>query len=85
MSNDIKEKMTTLNPSVGADEGQSPLFSKSIVAEIPQNDNHPDQELEEMEVWFRKMSQMNSLDHLHTVSLTELYDTVYQSRMPVIK
>ena len=28
---------------------------------------------------------MNSPDYLHTVSLTELYDTVYRSRMPVIE
>ena len=41
--------------------------------------------MEEMEAWLRQMRQMNSPDYLHTVSLTELYDTVYRSRMPVIE
>ena len=41
--------------------------------------------MEEMNAWFRQMRQMNSPDYLHTVSLTELYDTVYRSRTPVIE
>lgn len=80
-----KETMTTLNPSVGADEGQSPLCNGAIVTENQQESNHRNFEMEEMEIWLRQMRRMNSPDYLHTVSLTELYDTVYRSRVPIIE
>ncbi len=85
MAHEKKEKMTTLIPSVGADGGQSPLCNENILADNQQDGNHESVEMEEMEAWLRQMRQMNSPDYLHTVSLTELYDTVYGSRMPVIE
>lgn len=77
--------MTTLNPSVGADGGQSPLCNGAIVTENQQDSNHRNFEIEEMETWLRQMRRMNSPDYLHTVSLTELYDTVYRSRISIIE
>lgn len=77
--------MTALIPSVGADGGQSPLCNETILTDNQQDGNHQSVEMEEMEAWLRQMRQMNSPDYLHTVSLTELYDTVYRSRMPVIE
>lgn len=85
MTDEKKEKMTALIPSVGADGGQPPLCNETILTDNQQDDNHESVEMEEMEAWFRQMRQMNSPDYLHTVSLTELYDTVYRSRMPVIE
>ena len=85
MTDEKKEKMTALIPSVGADGGQSPLCNETILADNQQDGNHQSVEMEEMEAWLRQMRQMNSPDYLHTVSLTELYDTVYRSRMPVIE
>lgn len=85
MTDEKKEKMTALIPSVGADGGQSPLCNETILADNLQDGNHESVEMEEMEAWLRQMRQMNSPDYLHTVSLTELYDTVYRSRMPVIE
>ena len=82
MTDEKKEKMTALIPSVGADGGQSPLCNETILADNQQDGNH---ESVEMEAWLRQMRQMNSPDYLHTVSLTELYDTVYRSRMPIIE
>ena len=38
----------------------------------------------EMDELFRKMRKMNSPDYLHTVSLNELYENVYESRPPLI-
>ena len=85
MTDEKKEKMTALIPSVGADGGQSPLCNETILTDNQQDSNHQSVEMEEMEAWLRQMRQMNSPDYLHTVSLTELYDTVYRSRMPVIE
>ena len=85
MTDEKKEKMTALIPSVGADGGQSPLCNETILTDNQQDGNHQSVEMEEMEAWLRQMRQMNSPDYLHTVWLTELYDTVYRSRMPVIE
>ena len=85
MTDEKKEKMTALIPSVGADGGQSPLCNETILTDNQQDGNHQSVEMEEMEDWLRQMRQMNNPDYLHTVSLTELYDTVYRSRMPVIE
>lgn len=85
MTDEKKEKMTALIPSVGADGGQSPLCNETILTDNQQDSNHQSVEMEEMEAWLRQMRQMNSPDYLYTVSLTELYDTVYRSRMPVIE
>ena len=85
MTDEKKEKMAALIPSVGADGGQSPLCNETILTDNQQDGNYQSVEMEEMEAWLRQMRQMNSPDYLHTVSLTELYDTVYRRRMPVIE
>ena len=85
MTDEKKEKMTALIPSVGADGGQPPLCNETILTDNLQDGNHESVEMEEMEAWLRQIRQMNSPDYLHTVSLTELYDTVYRSRIPVIE
>lgn len=85
MTDEKKEKVTALIPSVGADGGQPPLCNETILTDNQQDGNHESVEMEEMEAWLRQMRQMNSPDYLHTVSLTELYDKVYRSRMPVIE
>lgn len=85
MTDEKKEKMTALIPSVGADGGQSPLCNETILTDNQQDSNHQSVEMEEMEAWLRQVHQMNSPNYLHTVSLTELYDTVYRSRIPVIE
>lgn len=76
MTNEKKEKMTALIPSVGADGGQPPLCNETILTDNQQDGNHERVEMEEMEVWLRQMRKMNSPDYLHTVSLTVLYDDV---------
>lgn len=82
---DAKEK-TALVTSVGADERQS--FQTSSANIIPTSDteiNHPDENSSEnLEEIYRQMQRMNDPAYLHTVSMNELYETVYQSRPPVI-
>ena len=76
------EKTTTLIPSVGADGGQPPHDStnRSIPHETCES-NPPEENIEEMR---EKIRRMNDPRYLHTVSMTELYQTVYKSRPPII-
>lgn len=75
--NDEKE-MTALSTSVGADDGQSlnAISDNSITTE--------DADFNSFEEIQRKMMRMLDPRYLHTVSMTELYNTVYQSRPPLI-
>ena len=77
--NDEKE-MTALSTSVGADDGQSlnAISNNSITNE--------DADFNSFEEIQRKMMRMLDPRYLHTVSIsmTELYDTVYRSRPPLI-
>ena len=75
--NDEKE-MTALSTSVGADDGQSlnAISDNSIPNE--------DADFNSFEEIQRKMMRMLDPRYLHTVSMTELYDTVYRSRPPLI-
>lgn len=79
---DEKEK-TVLNPSVGADGGQPILCTDTSITDQPQdcNDKFPEENMEEL---LRKMRRMNDPANLPTVTMRELYETVYQSRPPVI-
>ena len=76
------EKTTALIPSVGADGGQPPHNStyQSIPHETCES-NPPEENIEEMR---KKIRRMNDPHYLHTVSMTELYQTTYKSRPPVI-
>ena len=84
-----EKEMTTLNPPVAADGEQSLTnHNNSITNDAPsvnedsvnlENDEQYDFEAEQREMW-------KSMDpnYLKTVSMPELYDTVYASRSPVI-
>ncbi len=76
------EKTTALVPSVGADGGQ-PLHN-STAQSIPDENteiNPPEEDLQEL---YRRMQRMTDPHYLHTVSMTELYQTTYKSRPPII-
>ena len=82
---DEKEK-TALAASVGADERQpfQPCNTQIITTENAEI-NYPDEIFsKEYEEISRQMQRMNDPAYLHTVSMNELYETVYQSRPPVI-
>ena len=79
---DEKKKMTAHGSSVGADDGQS--ISQNYKTTIPDPDeksNSPERDLEEL---YRKMRRMSDPAYLHTVSMNDLYQNIYQSRPPVI-
>jgi len=81
---DAKEK-TALATSVGADERQSIQNTDNIIptsdAEFNDLNENSTESLEEM---YRQMRRFADPHYLHTVSMTELYQTSYKSRPPII-
>mgnify|MGYP002588523315 CR=1 FL=1 len=73
-----KKEMTAPNVSVGADTEQS--FQKCSNNSITENDENINS-FEEMQ---RELRKMLDPSYLKTMSMTELYDTVFQSRPPLI-
>ena len=79
---DLKTKAAAPIPPVGAG-GEQPVQKTtglSIAEDLTEN-NPLEQTLEEK---LRLMQRMSDPAYLHTVSMSELYETVYQSRPPVI-
>ena len=76
-----KEK-TALASSVGADERQSVQNTNNIIPTTDEHFNDSGEIYEEnlQEMFFR----MSHPYYLHTVSMTELYQTPYKSRPPII-
>ena len=75
-------KRTVPVPSVGAD-GEQPISQTTIksIAEETAENNPQEESLEEM---LRDMRRMSDSAYLHTVSMNDLYQNIYQSRPPVI-
>ena len=71
-------RMTALNTSVGADDGRSltKCTGDSITDEA--------EEIKSFEEWQRELLRLSDPSYLKTVSMTELFDNVYQSRPPII-
>lgn len=76
----LHEKTTVPNPSVGAD-GEQPLSKESTgsISEKLEKSKDHSQEL------FRKIQEMQSPDYLHTVTLDELFDSVYTGSPPIVE
>ena len=71
-------RMTALNTSVGADDGRSltKCTGDSITDEA--------EEIKSFEEWQRELRRLSDPSYLKTVSMTELFDSVYQGRPPII-
>ena len=79
---DEKKKMTAQGSSVGADDGQS--ISQNYKTTIPDPDeksNSPERDLEEL---YQKMRRMSDPAYLHTVTLDQLMDNVFEGKSAVI-
>ena len=80
---DEKKKMTAQGSSVGADDGQSiTQNSKTTIPDPDGKNNPPEDDLEE---FFQPFSWMMDPDDLHTVTLDELMDHVFEGRSAVIE
>jgi RecA-family ATPase len=73
------EKTTVPNPSVDAD-GEQPLIRESSISIADGSDKSN----ESLMAQLRRIQQMSDPAYLHTVSMNELYETVYESRPSII-
>lgn len=75
-------KRTVPVPSVGAD-GEQPNSQKPTmsIAEEPAENKSQDERMEDI---LRELQRTSDPTYLHTVSMNELYQNVYQSRPPII-
>lgn len=82
---DDKKKMTAHGSSVGADDGQS--ISTNSKVSIPVSGEEINDEIvnspERLEEMYRRMQRMADPRYLHTLTMTELFQTTYKSRPPV--
>ena len=74
-----KKENAAPNASVGADAGQQ--FSNKYDNNIPDAGAESNENFDELK---KKLRRMQDPAYLPTVTMTELYDTVYESRPPVI-
>ena len=80
---DEKKKMTAHGSSVGADDGQSiSQNSKTTIPDPDEKSNSPERDLEEL---YQKMRRMSDPAYLHTVTLDELLDNVFEGKSAVIE
>ena len=71
-------RMTALNTSVGADDGRS--LTKSTGDSI----SDETEEFKSFEEWQRELRKLSDPSYLKPVSMTELFDNVYQGRPPIV-
>lgn len=73
-------------PSVAADGEQLQMTSTStsMIPTTPEKVNQGNDCPLTLEEMYREMQRMNAPGYMHTVTLNQLYDSVYQSRPPVI-
>ena len=77
-----KEKTTIPIPSVGADGEQSLSYVTDEIIAIKNEEINPTDE--NMEEILRQMQRMADPSYLATMTMSQLYDTVYESRVPII-
>ena len=85
MGIDAKERTAPI-PSVGAEERQ-PVhnFSEDSIPNLESEINEVIENSEEnLEKMYRKMRRLTDSHYLHTITMTELYQTAFQSRPPII-
>ena len=80
---DDKKKMTAQVSSVGADERQS--IQKDSDNSIPASEAKGNGEMENLEEMYRRMQRMADPRYLHTLTMTELFQTSYKSRPHIIE
>ena len=76
-------KRTVPVPSVGAD-GEQPISQICITNSISEAATENNPQDESMEDILRELQRTSDPAYLHTVSMNELYQNVYQSRPPII-
>ena len=79
-----KEKTTVPVPSVGADGEQSLSYvTKEIVTQEPDYFNFDDGK--HGDEYLKQMLRMSEPSYLPTMTMNQIYETVYESRRPIIE
>lgn len=76
------EKTTVPIPSVGADGEQSLSYLTDEIIATENEEINPS--AENMEEILRQMQRMSDPSYLPTITMSQLYETVYESRWPII-
>ena len=76
------EKTTVPIPSVGADGEQSLSYLTDEIIATENEEINPS--AENMEDTLRQMQRMTDPSYLPTITMSQLYETVYESRLPII-
>lgn len=76
------EKTTVPIPSVGADGEQSLSYLTDEIIATENEEINPS--AENMEDILRHMQRMSDPSYLPTITMSQLYETVYESRLPII-
>lgn len=76
------EKTTVPIPSVGADGEQSLSYLTDEIIATENEEINPS--AENMEDTLRQMQRMSDPSYLPTITMSQLYETVYESRLPII-
>ena len=84
---DEKKKMTAQGSSVGADDGHSisQITENSISTSRQKSNDEIVNSQDSLEEMYRKMQRMTDPRYLHTLTMTELFQTTYKSRPPVVE
>ena len=78
-----KKEMTTPNVSVGPDTEQSSTkCNMGIISDTIENINGYEEKYSE---WQKEMQKMMSPSYLKTVTMTTLYDTIFEAQAPLIE
>ena len=82
MNEIYKKEMTALDTPIAVGEGQS--YKKRSSESIPDWDSEVKSFGESLDDWDKEMLRISNPGYLKTVSMTELYETVYMSKPPLI-
>lgn len=75
------EKTTVPNPSAATD-GEQPLYKESTSSITERTEKCKEEDSEDI---FARIRRMQNPNYLHTVTLEELYETVYESSPPIVE
>ncbi len=82
MNEIYKKEMTALDTPIAVGEGQS--YKKRSSESIPDWNSEVKSFGESLDDWDREMLRISNPSYLKTVSMTELYETIYMSKPPLI-
>ena len=79
------KKTAALTPSAATDDGQLLNKYASIVSKKEEKSNpNSTKTVDELQEYLKKLTRMQDPNYLHTISMEELFDTVYEEKPAII-